>query len=187
MSSPSTPSILLGVPDVSRLRPVQGALSKAREELGFAAQSKSIERMVGRGRQSANPRITGGLVSSTRGNASPPPRSAPRMRPRAANGQQRLLLGLLARDPLCSPATYGGSQCGGQHIAPTRRGRRGAASVSGLEHRRARLEPWARTEGCAGRPLCLEQPPGGDLGVGSGHLAHWHSSSARVRLVDGGP
>jgi hypothetical protein len=63
VSSPSTPSILLGVPDVSRLRPVQGSLSKAREELGFAAQSKSIERMFGRGRQSANPRITGGLVS----------------------------------------------------------------------------------------------------------------------------
>ena len=28
--------------------------------------------------------------------------------------------------------------------------------------------------------------PGGDLGVGSGHLARWHNSSARVRLVDGG-
>jgi hypothetical protein len=57
-----------------------------------------------RGRQSANPRITGGLVSPTRGNASSPARSAARMRPRAANGQQLLLLGLLARDPCVLPS-----------------------------------------------------------------------------------
>jgi hypothetical protein len=58
----------LGVPDVSRLCPVQGQLSKARVEKGFPAHSKAIERLFGRGRQSANPRITGGLVSLTRAN-----------------------------------------------------------------------------------------------------------------------
>jgi hypothetical protein len=62
--SPSTPSVSLGVPGVSRLRPVEGLLSKAREEQDFPAQSRPTERMFGRGRQSANPRITGGLVSS---------------------------------------------------------------------------------------------------------------------------
>jgi hypothetical protein len=72
VSSPSIPSILLGVPDVSRLRPVQGSLSKAREELGFAAQSKATERLFGRGRQSANPRITGGLVSHFQGRSDAP-------------------------------------------------------------------------------------------------------------------
>jgi hypothetical protein len=54
VSSPSTPSVSLGVPDVSRLRPVQGALSKARSEKGFTAHSRSTEPLFGRGRQSAN-------------------------------------------------------------------------------------------------------------------------------------
>ena len=67
VSSPSTPSTLLGVPDVSRLRPVQGRLSKARNAQGLPAQSKSTERLFGRGRQSANPRIPGGLVSHLQG------------------------------------------------------------------------------------------------------------------------
>jgi hypothetical protein len=49
---------------VSRLCPVQVRLSKARHENGLPAQSKSIERLFGRGRQSANPRTFGGLVSS---------------------------------------------------------------------------------------------------------------------------
>jgi hypothetical protein len=52
VSSPSTPSIPLGVPDVSRLCPVQDRISKARYENGLPAQSKSIERLFGRGRQS---------------------------------------------------------------------------------------------------------------------------------------
>ena len=63
VSSPSTPFISLGVPAVSRLCPVQGRLSKARVEKGFPAQSKATERLFGRGRQRANQRITGGLVS----------------------------------------------------------------------------------------------------------------------------
>ena len=60
---PLDPLHLSRVPDVSRLRPVKGCLSKARNREGFLGQSKSIERMFGRGRQSANPRIPGGLVS----------------------------------------------------------------------------------------------------------------------------
>jgi hypothetical protein len=60
---PPRPPPSLGVPDVSRLCPVQVRLSKARHENGLPAQSKSIERLFGRGRQSAGPRITGGLVS----------------------------------------------------------------------------------------------------------------------------
>jgi hypothetical protein len=59
--------LFLGVPDVSRVRPVQGRLSKAGSEQDFPAQSKATERMFGRGRQSANPRITGGLVSHDQG------------------------------------------------------------------------------------------------------------------------
>jgi hypothetical protein len=46
----------------------------------------------------------------------------------------------------------------------------------GLEHRRARLEPWARIEGALGGRCAWE----------SGHLTRCHNSSARVRLVDGG-
>jgi len=64
VSSPSTPSIPLGVPHVSRLCPVQDRLSKARYENSLPAQSKSIECLFGRGRQSANPRTFGGLVMS---------------------------------------------------------------------------------------------------------------------------
>jgi len=60
VSSPSTPSISLGVPHVSRLCPVQDRLSKARYENSSPAQSKSIECLFGRGRQSASQRITGG-------------------------------------------------------------------------------------------------------------------------------
>jgi hypothetical protein len=63
----SSPSTSRGVPDVSRLRPVQGRLSKARDEKRSPAQSKSIEHLFGRGRQSANQRITGGLVSHDQG------------------------------------------------------------------------------------------------------------------------
>jgi hypothetical protein len=63
VSSPSTPSSSLGLPDLFRLRPVQRRLSKASIEKEFPAQSKSTERLFGRGRQSANQRITGGLVS----------------------------------------------------------------------------------------------------------------------------
>jgi hypothetical protein len=57
-----------------------------------------------KGKAEREPDVTGGLVSSTRGNASSPARSAARMRPRAANGQQLLLLGLLARDPCVLPS-----------------------------------------------------------------------------------
>ena len=68
VSSPSsTPSVSLGVPLVSRLRPARGRLSKARAEKGFPAQNKSTEHLFGRGRQSANPRIPGGLVSHEQG------------------------------------------------------------------------------------------------------------------------
>jgi hypothetical protein len=59
-------SVYLCVPDVSRLGPVHGPLSKAR------SQSKSTERLFGRGRQSANPRITGGLVSHDQSRGVPP-------------------------------------------------------------------------------------------------------------------
>jgi hypothetical protein len=62
----------------------------------------------------------------------------------------------------------------------------------GLEHRRARLEPWARIEGCAGRPLCLEQTPrrrpGSRIGP-SGPLAQQQRPGAAGRwrpLVAGG-
>jgi hypothetical protein len=112
-----------------------------------------------KGKAERDPRITGGLVSSIRGNASSPARSAARMRPPAANGQQLLLPGLLAHDPCVLPATYGSSQCGGQHIAPTRRGRRAAASVCGPGTSPSTPGARARIEGCAGRPLCLERTP----------------------------
>jgi hypothetical protein len=101
---PPRPLHLARRPDVSRLCPVQGRLSKARCESRVPAQSKATERMFGRGRQSANPRIPGGLVSSTRGNASSPARSTARMWPRAANGQQLLLLRLLPRDHCVLPS-----------------------------------------------------------------------------------
>ena len=51
-----------------------------------------------RGRQSANPRITGGLVSPEQANAPAPAPSASGTCPRAANGQQSVSLGLLAGD-----------------------------------------------------------------------------------------
>jgi hypothetical protein len=75
---PLDPSISLGVPDVSRLCPLQDRFSKARSTHGFPAQSKSTEPLFGRGRQSANPRITGGLVSPDQvNNASSPARRHP--------------------------------------------------------------------------------------------------------------
>jgi hypothetical protein len=140
-----------------------------------------------RGRQSANPRIPGGLVSSTRGNASSPARSAARMRPRAANGQQLPLLGLLGRDPCMLPS----------HVRK-RAVRRPAHSPDPSRPACRRLgfrawniaehawSPGPASRGALGGRCPWSGPPGGDLGVGSGHLARWHSSSARVRLVDGG-
>ena len=47
VSSPSTPSIPLGVPDVSRLCAVQDRLNKASYGNGLPAQSKSIGRLLG--------------------------------------------------------------------------------------------------------------------------------------------
>ena len=122
-----------------------------------------------RGRQSANPRITGGLVSATRGNASSPARPAARMRPRAANGRQLLLLGRLARDLYVLPSHV-------RKLAMRRPAHRPDPSRPGVppprfpgpEHRRARLEPRARIEECAGRPPCLERTsrrrPGSRIG-----------------------
>ena len=86
---PLDPLLLsLSVPDVSRFCPVQGRVQQGKEQKDFPAHSKSTERMFGRGRQSANPRITGGLVSHEQGK-----RSAtgllvsPRIAQRAADGQ----------------------------------------------------------------------------------------------------
>jgi hypothetical protein len=97
VSSPSTPSISLGAPDVSRLRPVQGRLSKARLRDGLPAQSRSTEHRFGRGRQSADQRITGGLVGhdQSRGVAPADPMSTREGRARAI-GRQALARSLPA-------------------------------------------------------------------------------------------
>jgi hypothetical protein len=105
----------------------------------------------------------------------------------AAAGSNSCCLICLPATLVRLPATYGSSQCGGQHHRP----RPVAAGVPprrlpGLEHRRARLAPGPASRGAVGSSCTWSGPTGGDLGDGSGHLARWHNSGARVRLADGG-
>jgi hypothetical protein len=78
------------------------------------------------------------------------------MRPPAANGQQLLLLDLLARDLCVLPSHVRKPQCGGQHHSPDPS--RPACRRLGLQawNIAEQAGAWPRIDGCARLQLYLE-------------------------------
>jgi hypothetical protein len=109
------------------------------------------------------------------------------MRPRAANGQQLLLLDLLARDPCARP-----SHVRKLAVRPPAPWPRPVAAgvppprLPRLEHCRARLEPGPASRGALGCSCTWSGPTAGRPGSRIGPSGPLAQQQRPVRLADGG-